>query len=236
LKRYPGGSPVVDSLFLLSAGQRVRLVEQGPRVLGVILATSRSDDTDTTSSDVLEPDVESTEVGSDDKEDSERGQGVLDLGQKVGFESERQGDLGRLVKVGLEDVLVEYQQGLEDLSLFVVASLADLTDELGLLQGLLGLESLETERRGELTGLVQGGVVDHGKVNVTHPDEFGVVLQSLLDVLTGKSLVTEPGLDALQGLGVRRVVLVQNYGGGAYRVSLANSNELLLDLRFLSAM
>ena len=202
---------ILDSLLLLSAGQSVGLVEQSPRVLGIVLPASRSNDSNTTSSDVLEPDVESTEIGSDDEEDPERRQGVLDLGQEIRLKSEGEGDLGRLVKVGLEHVLVEDQQGLENLSLFVVASLSDLPDELGLFQGLFGLESLETERRGELTRLVQGRVMGHGKVDVTHPDELGVVLQGLLDELPGKGLVTEPGLDALQSFGVGRVVLVQDW-------------------------
>ena len=154
--------------------------------------------------------MESTEIGADDEENPERRQGVFDLRQEVRLESEREGDLGRLVKVGLEHVLVEDQQGFEDLGLFVVASLSDLSDEFGLLQGLFGLEPLETERRGELAGFVQGRVVSHGEVDVAHPDELGVVLQGLLDELPGERLVTEPGLDALQSLGVGRVVLVQD--------------------------
>jgi hypothetical protein len=202
---------ILNSLLLLSTGQSVGLVEQGPGVLGIVLPTSRSNDSNTTSSDVLESNVESTEIGSDDEEDPEGRQGVLDLGQEIRLESEREGDLGRLIKVGLEHVLVEDQQGLEDLSLFVVTSLSDLPDELGLLQRLLGLESLETEGRGELAGFVQSRVVGHGKVDVTHPDELGVVLQGFLDELPGEGLVTKPGLDALQSLGVGRVVLVQDW-------------------------
>ena len=155
--------------------------------------------------------MESSEVASDDKEDTERRERVLDLRQKVGLESEGQGDLGRLVKVGLEDRLVEDQQGLEDLSLFIVASLSDLTNELGLLQWLLSLESLERQGRRELTSLVQSGVVSHGKVDVAHSHELGVVLQSLLDELTSKGFVTESSLDALEGLGVRWVVFVEDW-------------------------
>jgi hypothetical protein len=115
-----------------------------------------------------------------------------------------------LVKVGLEYRLVEDQQGLEDLSLLVVASLSDFPNELGLLEGLLGLESLERQGWRELTSFVQSRVVSHCKVDVTHSNQFWVVLQSFLDELTGKRLVSKSGLDALEGLGMGRVVFVED--------------------------
>jgi len=53
--------------LLLGTGQSVGLVKQGPGVLGVVFPASRSNDPDTTSGDILEPNVESTEIGSDDE-------------------------------------------------------------------------------------------------------------------------------------------------------------------------
>jgi hypothetical protein len=48
--------------------------------------------------------MEPTEVGADDHEDTKRLIGVLDIGQKVAGEAEGKCDLGRLIKVGLENV------------------------------------------------------------------------------------------------------------------------------------
>jgi hypothetical protein len=48
------------------------------------------------------PNVEPTELGANDKEHSKWLLGILDLGQEVGRETERQRNLGRLIKVGLE--------------------------------------------------------------------------------------------------------------------------------------
>jgi hypothetical protein len=44
--------------------------------------------------------VESSEIGSNDEEETVRRLWVLDLGQERRVESEGEGDLGRLVKVG----------------------------------------------------------------------------------------------------------------------------------------
>lgn len=48
--------------------------------------------------------MEPTEVGADDHEDTKRLIGVFDVGQKVAREAEGKCDLGRLIKVGLENV------------------------------------------------------------------------------------------------------------------------------------
>jgi hypothetical protein len=97
---------------------------------GSLLLASRPDDSDTTSGDISEPDVETSEIGTDDKEHAEWLFGVLDLGQERGIQSERECDLcgmsatphkyrsqrmrltSRLVEVALEDVLVEDEQSL----------------------------------------------------------------------------------------------------------------------------
>jgi hypothetical protein len=57
------------------------------------------------------PNVESTELGPNNKEHAKRLLGVLDLGQEVGSKAEGKGNLGWLVKVSLEDVPVK-QYGL----------------------------------------------------------------------------------------------------------------------------
>jgi hypothetical protein len=96
-------------LQVLRRGQGVILVEKRSDVGVVVLLASRSDDSNTTSSDVSESDVESSELGADDEEHSEGLLGVLDLRQETWVESERQSDLCWLVEVALEDVLVENQ-------------------------------------------------------------------------------------------------------------------------------
>lgn len=48
--------------------------------------------------------MEATEVRSDDHENAERFVGVLDLWQEASFKAERDGDLGWLIEVGLQDV------------------------------------------------------------------------------------------------------------------------------------
>ena len=92
---------------VLGSGKSIVLVEQGPDVRVVVpvdqlvttyeesslLLSSRSDDSDTTSSDIPESDMETSEVGSDDKEHAERLLGVLDLWQERWVQSERKGDL-----------------------------------------------------------------------------------------------------------------------------------------------
>lgn len=96
-------------LQVLRRGQGVILVEKRSDVGVVVLLSSRSDDSNTTSSDVSESDVESSELGTDHEEHAEGLLGVLDLWQKAGVKSEGQSDLGWLVEVALEDVLVEHQ-------------------------------------------------------------------------------------------------------------------------------
>jgi hypothetical protein len=207
------GSTLRDILVLEVLGRRqgIVLVEQGSDVAVVVLLASRSDDSDTTSGDVSESDVESTEVGADDKEHAERLLGVLDVGQEGRVESEGEGDLGRLVKVALENVLVEDEQRLEDLESVLVGSvLSDLGVELLVGQGLLRLQSLERQGRGELRSLLGGRVVGHRKVDVEHSDEVRVGLDDLSDRVSSKRLLPEPGLDLVEDLGVVGIVVVKD--------------------------
>jgi len=77
---------------------------QHPLVDGVVLSVPRHDDSNPTSSNVSEPDVESPELVSDDDEHSVRLSRVLDLWQEFWGKPERQCDLGRLVEVCLQHV------------------------------------------------------------------------------------------------------------------------------------
>ncbi len=64
--------------------------------------------------------METTEVVPNDEEHAEWFPRVFHLGEEVGCETERQGDLCRLIKVCFEDVLVEDQETLENLQLVFV--------------------------------------------------------------------------------------------------------------------
>jgi len=71
---------------------------------GVILPVPRHDDSNSTSCNVPEPDMESSELVTDDNEHSVRLSRILDLWQELRGKPERQSDLGRLVEVGLKHV------------------------------------------------------------------------------------------------------------------------------------
>lgn len=87
--------------------------------------------------------MEATEVAADDEEDAERSLGVFDDGKNLGLQAEADGDLGRLIKVGLEDRLVEDEEGLEDGNFVaVVHGLADLRQKLVARENLVGLQAL----------------------------------------------------------------------------------------------
>ena len=70
---------------------------------GNVLSVPRANDTNTTSSNVGESDMEATEIVADNDEDSIRFPGVLDLREEVWSQAERQRDLSGLVEVGLEN-------------------------------------------------------------------------------------------------------------------------------------
>jgi len=137
-KGEPAGSYLV--LALLGVGEVVVLVKEVAAVDREGLAVGRADDTDATAGNVLEAQVEATELATDDKEHAKEALGVLDRGQEGGVHAERQGDLGGLVKVGLEHVLVERHERLEDLVLVVVVDrVLDAVEDLFVREGLLDL-------------------------------------------------------------------------------------------------
>jgi hypothetical protein len=93
---------------------------------------------------------------------------VFDVRQEPAIEAEGKRDFSRLVEVGLEDVLVEEEERLEDLEIMLVRDrLPDLVVQLLVREWSLRLESLVGERRHQLACVVIR-VVDHRKVDVEH--------------------------------------------------------------------
>ena len=110
--------------------------------------------------------MESTELVSDDQEHAERLLGVLDFGEEIGIEAERESNFGGLVEVGLEDVLVEDEEGLENLEFVLVGGgLTDPVVKLLVREDLLSLETLVGECRHEL-GFVCLRVMNHSEVDI----------------------------------------------------------------------
>jgi hypothetical protein len=64
----------------------------------------RPNDTNAAASYIPESHVESTEFRTNDQEDSKGLVWVLDIRQECSIETEGDGDFGRLIEVGLEDV------------------------------------------------------------------------------------------------------------------------------------
>lgn len=207
------GTTFGDVLVLegLGSSQVVVLVKESTDVGAVVFPSAGADKTNTTTSDVAETDVETAHVGPNDKEHAEGLLGVLDVWEERGVKAERESDLGGLVEVALEDVLVEDEQSLEDLGSVGAACLTtDLGVQVLVRQGLDSLDALERESGSELRCLISGGVVGHGKVDVEETDELGVRLDDLLDALARVGLLTETSLDLGNDIEVIRVVVVED--------------------------
>ena len=69
-----------------------------------ILYPPGANDTDTSTSDVPEPDVEATEVGTNDDENTKWFRRVFYLWKEVAIKAERNGDFSWLIEIGLKDV------------------------------------------------------------------------------------------------------------------------------------
>ena len=92
--------------------------------------------------------MEPSELIPDDEEHSKGFPGVLNLGQEVRRKAEGQRDLGRLVEVGLEDVLVKNEEALKNLKVLLVENGAtNLVVELCIGERLNSLEALVGESR-----------------------------------------------------------------------------------------
>lgn len=131
------------------------------------LFVPRHHDANTTPSDVAEPDMESAEVITNDEEHAKWLPGVLDLREEIGSKAERQGNLGGLVEVGLEDVpntgivlelstrvciatkneLVENQEALQHLEILLIGHGAtNFVVEISIVQRLYSLQALIRQR------------------------------------------------------------------------------------------
>ncbi|KAH3659319.1 hypothetical protein OGATHE_006203 [Ogataea polymorpha] len=92
---------------LLSACEVVVFVKQCSHVREVIVLGPGLDDTDTSTSNVSEPDVETSEIRTNNEKHSKRRLWILRLWQERWIQSERERDLGRDKEIGLENALVE---------------------------------------------------------------------------------------------------------------------------------
>lgn len=91
--------------------------------------------------------MESTEIIANDEEHPKWRHGVFDFRQEIGREAEGQRDFRGLVKVGLQDVLVEDQEAFQHLELMLIGHCtANLVVEVGIVEGLNCLQTLVGER------------------------------------------------------------------------------------------
>lgn len=136
----------------------------------ISFSVSRHDHAETAASDVLHPQVESTEAVSDDEEETERACRVLELREESRVEAERERDLRRRKQVRLEDRLVERDERLEDLSVVLVHDvLLDVSAQLIFVEDLGRLQAGVREGRHELVA-ERRVVVGHRERNVEQSD------------------------------------------------------------------
>ena len=119
LERLRGGQTIIfiEKISLIDCSQYQRPTGRKRRMgrTGVGFPIPTLNNPNTTSSDVLESKMETSEIVTDDQEQSVRRHRVLGGGEEGGVESEGDGDLGGSEKVRLEDRLVESDKGFEDL-------------------------------------------------------------------------------------------------------------------------
>jgi hypothetical protein len=126
----------------LSRRQPVNLVEEVTLVNRVVLPVPRLDHPQSSTSDVLETEVETAETVTDDEEKSVRLDGVLALGEESGIEAEGECHFGRGEEVGFKDGRVESDEGVEDEGVVLVED--GLVDESAEFVVRLDLGGLET--------------------------------------------------------------------------------------------
>ena len=113
--------------------------------------------------------MESSKVAPNNHEHTKRFVRVFDVRQEPAIQAEGERDFGWLVKIGLEDVLIEDKERLEDLEIVLVRDrLPDLVVQLLVRERSLRLESLVRERRHQLARVVIR-VMNHRKVDIEHP-------------------------------------------------------------------
>jgi hypothetical protein len=69
-----------------------------------VLSAPGPDDTNASTSDIPEPDMEATEVGSNDDENAKWFRRVFHVRKEVAIETERNGDFSWLIEIRLQDV------------------------------------------------------------------------------------------------------------------------------------
>jgi hypothetical protein len=129
--------------------------------------------------------MEPSELVANDNEHAKGLPRVLDLGQEIGSQPEGQCNLGWLIEIGFEDMLIENQEALQDLEILLVGhGTADFVVKLFIGQRLDELQTLirqsRPEKRGtrqqiltankinshEVVGLIRGRVMCHGEVDI----------------------------------------------------------------------
>lgn len=199
-------------LLLLGVGQVVVLVEERTGVDGVGLATPRLHDTDATTGNVSEAQVEASELGADDQEHAVQGLSVLGFREEAGVETEGKGDLGRGVEVGLQDGLVEDAESGHDHGVVLVDGvLCDQLLKLGFGQSPVNRHALVREGREEVVGVSASlHVMRVGEGKVERADQGRVLVHDLEDVVCGESLVTQTLLQLGEDLSVDSVARVKH--------------------------
>ena len=190
------GTELGDILVLevLSEGKVEGLLELRSDVLGVALLVTRLDETDTTTRDIGETDVEALELSTHHEEDGEGEAREVHIGEELGVEAEGDGGLVGAVEVGLGDVAVEGEKGVEDLGLHV----AD--------DGAVDL-GLEVAVGGDGAVLELVGSVAELEVLIGLVHELGVLEEGLHDTGVGDSLATDGGVKVTKTTKVEHVIL-----------------------------
>lgn len=109
---------LIEKISLVDYGRRVSIAELDEKKIrhtGVSFPIPTLDNTDSTPRNILESQMESSEIVTDDQEQSVRWHRVLRGGEESGIESEGDGDFGRGEEVRLENRLVKGDEGFEDL-------------------------------------------------------------------------------------------------------------------------
>lgn len=156
--------------------------------------------------------MEAAELGSDNHEHSVQRLRILDGRQESGIHAEAQCNLGRGVKVGLENVLVKDDKLLHNLLLVLVGNIAgNLLQQLFLVEDSIHLQTLVTQGWDEVVILATGlNVVCIGKGEVERADQVRVLVDNVVDVVPSKGLLAQAALKLGENLDVQRIVLVKH--------------------------
>lgn len=187
-------------LALLGVGKVVVLFEHVSCVVGPVLNASALDDTNTTTGNISESEMEASEFRTNNKEHSVERCLVLLLWKQLGsrLKPVAQRNLCWSVEVGLQYTLVEAEEVVHDLLLMVwcvlrtTGLLANESLELLGIHQLVNLQALETEGWNKL-GLVLlvHNVVLVCKSKIQSMDKVWLIVDDLEDVFGSESLITQ---------------------------------------------